>query len=263
MDHAGAVVGPLVATALLALGFSMRSVFAFAIVPGVLAIFALLTVREPSMREDEKLSAASDSPQPTPKIGDRTQRAIPRALRAYLVILGIFALGSSSDAFLLLRAQALGVSIELIPVLWAVLHVSKVVWTWLGGGFADRMPKPKLVAYGWAVYACTYLALGLANEAWHVWVIFIGYGVYYGLTEPAEKAMVKELAPSWAHGRAFGLYHFVIGITAVPAGLLTGVLWQEISPFAALMVGAAIAVVSSLLLGLWSIQVEGRMGDVA
>lgn len=260
MDHAGAVVGPLVATGLLALGFSTRAVFAFAIVPGVFAILALLTVREPPVAGDAHADRPTRASQPTSEPNEHVQpqRAISRSLRLYLGVLAVFALGSSSDAFLLLRARDLGVALELVPVLWALLHVSKVVWTWLGGELADRIPKPRLVAFGWAVYALTYLALALAAEAWHVWVIFVGYGIYYGLTEPAEKAMVKELAPSWAHGRAFGFYHFVIGITAIPAGLLTGLLWQEVSPFAALMTGAALAIVSSFLLTFWSARVDGR-----
>lgn len=242
MDHAGAVVGPLLATALLALGFSMRGVFALAAIPGALALLALFTVREPEVEAAPVVAAGETSARP----------AIPRSLRGYLVILGVFALGSSSDAFLLLRAQQLGVEIELIPILWAVLHVSKVVSTWVGGGLADRQPRTRLVAIGWGVYAATYLALGFATEAWHAWALFVVYGAYYGLTEPAEKAMVKDLAPPEARGRAFGLYHFVIGVTAIPAGLLTGLLWQEISPRVALATGAALAAASAFLLAAWA-----------
>lgn len=251
MDHAGAVIGPLLATALLALGVTMRGVFLFAAIPGALAILALLTVREP---ETEGAAGAVATKGEAPTIARSGAPAIPRSLRSYLVILAVFALGNSSDTFLLLRAQQLGVDVALIPTLWAVLHVSKVVSTWLGGDLADRVPRPRLVGIGWGVYAVTYLALGLASEAWHAWAIFVVYGAYHGLTEPAEKAMVKDLAPEGARGRAFGLYHFVIGVTAIPAGLLTGLLWDTFDPLVALATGAALAGVSGALLAWWTMR---------
>ncbi|AKF10173.1 MFS transporter [Sandaracinus amylolyticus] len=242
MDHAGAVVGPLVATALIALGLTVRGVFAAALIPGVIALLCVLSVREPA---PEAMPVAKGE---APTIAGP---AVPRSLRGYLGILALFALGNSSDAFLLLRAQDLGVPVAMIPVLWAVLHVSKVASTWIGGDLADRVPRPRLVAIGWIVYALTYLALGVATEAWQAWVIFVVYGAYHGLTEPAEKAMVKDLAPPSARGRAFGLYHFVIGVTAIPAGLLTGWIWEAFGPLHALGLGALIAAISGALLIAW------------
>jgi MFS family permease len=248
MDHAGAVVGPLVATALLALGLPLRTIFLATIIPGLLSVAAVMTVREPT----PQATAAHEGRQPD--AGGRTDpvaRRLPGKLRAYFAILFLFSLGNSSDAFLLLRAKDLGVPIASLPLLWTVFHVTKLVSSYGGGSWSDRVARPKLIVFGWTIYAATYLAFGVASQPWHVWALFIVYGTYYGLTEPAEKALVKDLAPTDLRGRAYGFYNFIIGIAAVPAGLLTGWLWQAWSPRVAFGAGAAIAAVSSLGLVVW------------
>ena len=242
MDHAGAVVGPIVATLLLSFGWDMRSVFWAALVPGIAAMIALMTVREERGRQ-APVSASEHAQQ--------LAAPLSGSLRSYLFILALFSLGNSSDAFLLLRASELGVATASVPLLWSALHVSKVVSSYFGGGFADRIARPKLIVIGWAVYAATYLAFAAASEPWHAWALFIVYGCYYGLTEPAEKALVRELAPAEARGRAFGFYNFITGATAIPAGLLMGFLWQTFGAFAALATGALLAGASSLALLAW------------
>jgi MFS family permease len=240
MDHAGAVVGPLVATGLLGAGWSMRGVFWAALVPGAVAVALVSMVRTPpSASKGASLAARGAS-------------RLPGSLRAYLGILTLFSLGNSSDAFLLLRARDLGVSIALLPVLWSVLHVSKLLSSYWGGGYSDRIDRPKVILAGWAIYALTYLGLGLAQQAWQAWVLFTVYGTYHGLTEPAEKALVKDMAPPDVRGRAYGFYNFVIGATAVPASALTGWLWQRWSPLVALATGAGVAAASAVALVAWS-----------
>jgi MFS family permease len=174
--------------------------------------------------------------------------ALSRSFYGYLAIVVLFALGNASDAFLLLRARDLGVHAALIPMLWAVLHVSKVLCSYFGGMLADRLPRARLVVAGWVVFALVYLGFAAASSAWHVWALFVVYGVYYGLTEPTEKALVKDLAPPAAQGRAFGWYNFAVGVSAVPAGLITGFVWQSVSPQAALQLGAAVAASASVAL---------------
>jgi MFS family permease len=242
MDHAGAVVGPLIATALLSVGWELRSVFWFAAVPGVLAVAALLTVHEPATPV-EPVSVGMPAP---------TAVALPKSLRRYLLILLLFSIGNSSDAFLLLRAKELGVSVVSIPLLWALFHVVKVLSARFGGIWSDRVPRAQLIVAGWVVYAMTYLAFGLASQAWHVWALFVVYGSYFGLTEPAEKALLRDLAPPSARGRAYGFYNFVVGASALPAGLLTGWLWQTWGPLTALASGAALALASGLALVSWT-----------
>ena len=241
MDHAGAVVGPLIATALLGLGWPLRQVFWVALIPGVLSVIAVATVREP------RVEAVAHAPTPTGE-----QRRLPASLRRYFGILLLFSLGNSSDAFLLLRARDLGVPIASLPLLWTVFHVAKLGSSYLGGGWSDRVARAKLIVAGWLVYAATYLAFGMATQSWQAWALFIIYGTYYGLTEPAEKALVRELAPDAVRGRAYGLYNFIIGVSAVPAGVLTGWLWQTWSPLVALTTGAGVAAAASVALLVWA-----------
>jgi MFS family permease len=249
MDHAGAVVGPLVATALLAAGWSLRDVFFAAVVPGAIALLVLSAVREqPQARASRGTPSAAPVSEPTTADGVAAASPLPRSFIQYLAIVGLFALGNASDAFLLLRARDLGVAEALVPMLWTVLHVSKLGFTYWGGMLADRFPRARLVALGWAVFALAYVGLAYATSAVQVWALFVFYGLYYGLTEPTERAMVKDLAPAGAQGRAFGLYNFVLGVVAVPAGLLTGFVWQSVSPRAALLMGACLGLASCALL---------------
>jgi MFS family permease len=172
-------------------------------------------------------------------------------LKAYLAVLAVFSLGNSSDAFLLLRARSVGLSTAQIPVLWSVLNFSKVIWAYLGGDLADRWPRARLIAAGWIVFAMVYAGLGTAAASWQVWALFVVYGVFYGLTEPVEKALVRDLVRPEERGRAYGAYNFIVGITALPAGLLTGALWHAYGPAVALSLGAALAAVASALLLAW------------
>jgi MFS family permease len=240
MDHAGAVLGPLIATGLLAGHVPLRRVFWLAAIPGLFALVAVASVREPS--RSFPVSKAT----PTER-----EVALPRTLRAYLAILFLFALGNSTDAFLLLRARDLGVPLTAIPVLWSVLHVSKMAWSYAGGIWSDHIPRVRLIVAGWVVYAATYLALAHATRPWMAWALFVLYGAFYGLSEPAEKALVKDLAPVAARGRSFGYYNFVVGVASLPAGLLTGWLWSQEGPAFALTAGAGVALVASVLLAVW------------
>jgi MFS family permease len=243
MDHAGAVLGPLVATALLAQGWSMRDVFLAAVVPGALAVVCVLIVREPPPLPAAANAASSAAGAPV---------KLPTRLRLYLGILGVFALGNASDAFLLLRARDLGVSVTLLPTLWTFFHVIKVASTSFFGGLSDRMPRVRLLSVGWLVYMVAYLLFARATTVWHAWLLFGLYGTYYGLTEPVERALIKELAPAQMQGRAYGYFNLVSGLCAIPAGVLTGYLWQRVSPAWALQVGAGFAAISLLMLLAWS-----------
>lgn len=240
MDHAGAVVGPLLATLLVALHVPIRSIFWIAAIPGLFALVALALVRETA-----RAPAASREPSSRPKV------PLPSSLKFYLGILLLFSIGNSSDAFLLLRARELGIPLALIPALWAVLHVSKLLWSYFGGIWSDGVPRVRLIIAGWMVFAATYLALGFADRPWHAWALFIVYGAFYGLSEPAEKALVKDLAPEDARGSAFGSYNFIVGMASLPAGLLMGGLWSWQGHRLALTVGALIAMAAALLLVLW------------
>jgi MFS family permease len=242
MDHVGAVVGPLLATGLIALSLSLRSVFWIAVIPGAIATLLVAVVREPERPRTTATGATADKPR---------ERVLTPTLLRYLGILLLFSLGNSSDAFLLLRARTLGLTTAEIPVLWAVFNASKVLWAYLGGNAADRMSRAHLVAAGWVIFALVYFALAQATASWQVWGLFVVYGVFYGLTEPVEKALVKDLVQPEQRGRAYGAYNFVVGVASLPAGLLMGVLWTKWGPAHALEVGAGVAALSALLLLVW------------
>jgi MFS family permease len=237
MDNAGAVAGPLLATLLVAMKMPIRSIFWVAVIPGAIATALVARVREPAP------AAAPGAPAQPASTGSTTDPApvFDRRLVVYLGIVTLFSFGNSSDAFLLLRARSLGLSTGEIPVLWSVLNLSKVLWSYLGGNLADRVPRARLVAGGWLVYAVVYVGLGAATAPWQVWALFVVYGVFYGLTEPVEKALVSDLVRRSARGRAYGAYNFVVGVATLPAGLLTGSLWHTWGPAVALESGAAFA----------------------
>ncbi|MGD0675693.1 MAG: MFS transporter [Polyangiaceae bacterium] len=251
MDNLGAVVGPMLATLLVASGWPVRRVFRLAIVPGIVATALVAVVREkPTTTHHDALA-----PRPaTPRIS--------QPLRLYLAILALFSLGNSSDAFLLLRARSLGLSTLAIPVLWALLNLSKVVWSEIGGNWADRAPRPAIIAGGWVVYAGVYLGMAVATAEWHAWALFAVYGIFYGLTEPVEKALVRDLAREDARGAAYGAYNFVVGVTALPAGVLMGWVWRAHGAEVALSMGAGLAALSCVLLLAWNVWRRSAVQNV-
>ena len=250
MDHAGAIVGPLVATALLlALKDDIPTVFLLSFIPGTLAVVLLVA----GLRERE----AAPAPAAAGSFSARTAWAgMPGGFRKYLLVLLLFTLGNSTDAFLLVRAQGLGVPVALLPAIWVALHAVKMAVSVPGGMLSDRQGRKAVIVAGWAVYAAVYAGFAVATAQWHAWALFAVYGVYFGLTEGVEKALVADLAPTHLRGSAFGLYHLTVGIGAFPASLLFGLLWQQLGPAAAFGFGAVLALLAGLLLAGLGIERE-------
>ena len=244
MDHAGAVVGPLIAAALLSTGMPMRTVFLCAAVPGLLAFATTVMVREPRPGPDRPpLTGPVAGPDRPPLTGP-----LPAGFWRLLGVFALFGLGNSSDAFLLLRARDLGVSDASIPLLWSFFHVSKVGWSAVGGSLGDKLPRRTTIIAGWMVYGWVYLLFGVATASWQVWALFAAYGAYFGLTEPVEKALVRDVVPVELRGTAYGWYNFVTGVMALPASLLIGALWGAVGPAVALGTGAGLAMLAAALL---------------
>ena len=170
------------------------------------------------------------------------------SFRLYLVALLVFTLGNSSDAFLLVRARELGLKESQLPLLWLVFHLVKSGGNWLSGFAADRWDPRRLVLGGWVVYAVVYVGFALSQTAWQLVALMLVYGVFYALTEPAEKLLVTRWSGRIAPGLAFGWFHLTIGIASLPASLICGALYQGLGPLAALGFGAALAFVASGLL---------------
>lgn len=230
-DHLGAFVGPLIAFALLHWGHvTMRHVFWLAVVPGALAVAAVVIgVREVPRRA----ARAAGGP-------DLRQRLDAR-FWAYLAVIFLFTLGNSTDAFLLLRAQQLGVAVALAPILWAFLHLVKSASSTPGGALSDRVGRTATLIAGWLVYAAVYLAFAFASRQWHAWALFAAYGVFFGLTEGSERALVSDIVPADRRGAAFGWYYLAIGLGALPASIIFGVLWDRLGSAVAFEFGAAMA----------------------
>ena len=166
----------------------------------------------------------------------------------YLAVLVLFTLGNSTDAFLLLRASQLGVSAATIPLLWAALHVVKSATSIPAGAWSDRVGRRTMIAAGWLWYALVYLGFALASSMWHAWALFIAYGLFFGLTEAVERALVADLVPAARRGTAFGWYNGVIGAAVLPASVVFGLLWDWRGSAFAFTVGAAAAAVASVAL---------------
>jgi MFS family permease len=238
MDHLGAAIGPLLATGfLLVWPDEMRTLFLLSVVPGLLVLALLVFgLREPPPTAPPKEAV------------HLTLAPFDRNFRLYLLALVVFTLGNSSDAFLLVRAAELGVPVAWLPVLWCVFHVAKSSGNLVLGRGVDRYGARPFLFLGWGVYAAVYLAFGLATAAWEVWVLFLCYAVFYGLTEPAEKALVAELAGGERKGLAYGWFNFAVGIATLPASLLFGALYQAFGALAAFGCGAGLALAAAALM---------------
>jgi MFS family permease len=256
-DNAGAVVGPLLAFFLLKLqgvgSFdsskrllahdeqALRNVFWLSAVPALVAMIVLIIVVRDVPKRDtgEKTAEASGA-----EIGG----GLTKRFWAYLVVILLFTLGNSTDAFLLLRANQLGVPLALAPILWALLNFVKSASGTYGGGLSDTLGRKPLIVGGWLLYSAVYFAFGWASAAWHAWVLFAVYGFFYGATEGTEKALVADIVPRTRRGSAFGWYNLAIGLGALPASLMFGAIWDRRGAPTAFVFGATLALIAALLM---------------
>jgi len=251
MDHTGAVLGPLAGYFLLwwfardssaITAGEFRNIFLVASLPALAAVFVVaFLVRESSVSKDRADEAVA-TPVRLSLLGFDSN------FKRFLLIIALFTLSNSSDAFLLLRAQTAGVSVGVIPLLWAMLHVSKVVSSLFGGDLSDRLGRRRLIVSGWILYAAVYAGFAFVTQAVSVWFLFLVYGIYFGLAEGAEKALVADLVKPEQRGTAYGLYNLAFGITVLPASLLMGLLWKFSGPEVAFCVSAALGLLAALLL---------------
>lgn len=242
MDHTGAVLGPLAAFLLLAgAGLSYRSVFFLAAIPGAAAVASLLfLVRDPGIP-------------PSPPGGRiLLGKDLPPVFRRYLLIVSLFTLGNASDSFLILRAVDSGVPAAWVPLLWGAFHVVKSSFSTPLGILSDRWGRKRLIVSGWIVYAACYAVWGIVEGAAWMVGLFLVYGLYSAATEGAERAFVADFVPPGMRGTAFGWFHLAVGLSALPASILFGVLWSEFGAQAAFWVSAGLAVAASALLLLLS-----------
>jgi len=231
LDTMGSVVGPLITFALLRAWVSHSDKYRLLfITAGIIATIPLiiigLFVRERSA--PVKKQAMSFDVLRGPFVW-------------FLGVMLLFTLGNSSDAFIILRAQGVGVPAVLIPIVYAFFNLVSASTAIPAGKFADRVGRRRVIGYGWGVYALAYAGFALASAPWMIWALYSFYGLFYSLTEGSAKAMVAELVPDENRGAAYGLYSASIGVMALPASLIAGALWNRISPAAPFAFGAVLA----------------------
>jgi MFS family permease len=265
LDHLGAAVGPLLAAGFLWVWpLQLRLLFLLTLIPG-LVVIGLLVMGLPADRRKGRGKGAEGHRDARPVPIRRSENTLPadsplsREFRLYLAALLVFTVGNSSDAFLLVRADELGVPAYALPLLWFAFHSAKSAGNLLTGRLVDRLGPRRPLLLGWMIYALVYLAFGLATDPWHAWLCFLVYAAHYGLTEPAEKALVASFSGPHSMGLAFGWYNLAIGIAAFPSSLFFGAIYERFGPFAAFSWGAALAFVAMLLLA--AVRAPSRPGS--
>jgi len=245
-DHLGAVVGPVVAYFLLTYlaadaenptALEYQRVFLYASIPVAIGLFVIVFfVHEKPEPHEEEANPIKFS------LG-----AFDGNFKRFLLIIALFTLSNSTDAFLLLRAEQAGIAPAMLPLLWMVLHFSKVFSSLIGGELSDKLGRKAMIVSGWLVYALVYFGFAFVDSTWQAWALFVVYGTYFGLTEGAEKALVADLVEDEKRGTAYGFYNLAFGITVFPASLLFGLLWYEFGAPVAFMASAAVSILAAIL----------------
>jgi MFS family permease len=240
MDPLGAVLGLLTAAALIALGAhvvktmtmgTFRMLVLLAAGPGLIGVLlVVLFIRD---------QAASGEKRKPPRL---SLKGYDRRFKAFLAITVVFTLGNSSDAFLILRAQQIGLSLVEIMVLLALFNLLTALVAVPAGILSDRIGRTRVIIAGWLIYGAVYLGFAFVTRAWQIWGLYILYGAYYGATEGVGKALVADVVmASEKRGTAFGLYNAAVGISALPASFIAGLLWQKWGPAAPFLFGAGLS----------------------
>ncbi|HVN52855.1 MAG TPA: MFS transporter [Anaerolineaceae bacterium] len=261
LDTAGALVGILIALLVVWLTqkntltltrSTFQTLVLVSLLPALLSVLSLVLGAQDVPAKGQRAA---------PKF---SLRNLGRPYQAFLVVVSIFTLGNSSDAFLVLRAQNLGVSVTGILIMLAAFNLVYSLVSTPAGSLSDRIGRRQLIVGGWMVYALIYLGFALAQAAWQVWLLYVVYGVYYGMAYGTANAMVADLVPEELRGTAYGTYNAVIGLLAFPASLIAGVLWQGaggwsgLGPSAPFLFGGSLALIAAFLMAFWQPTVRAE-----
>ncbi len=256
LDTIGALIGPLLAIALMALtGDNYRAVFWFAVIPGLLSFaFVAFAVHDPETRQTAKPTALP--------IRRAELRKLGPAFWLVVAVAAVFSLARFSEAFLLLRAQSVGLSVTLVPAVMILMNVTYAVSAYPAGALSDRIDRVALLLVGLVVLAIADLALGLAAGIVAVGVGVLLWGLHLGLTQGLLSALVADAAPAQLRGTAFGIYNLISGLALLAASVIAGGLWERLGPEATFLAGglfAAIAMVGLLLIRARLVEARARL----
>ena len=241
MDNAGAVIGPLLAALFLSMGVPLKDIFLWAIVPGVITITLALCIKEPPREVGPQASRFSWS-----------LDGMPKQFKRYLVVAGIFALGNSSDMFLLLRARDAGVPLEQIPLLWAAISLITTLFGTPLSALSDTFGRKRFILIAWIAFAFFYIMMGLPGlSIYQIFALFGVYGLFKAATEGVEKALVADMAPKGLAGTAFGWFNLITGLMLFPASLIFGWVYESIAPMYAFIFSGGCALVAFVLMAIW------------
>jgi MFS family permease len=241
MDTLGAAIGPITAFLLLSIFQDQyRIVFLLSAVPGTLSLI-ILTFWVKEIKYEKK-------PTKRPKL---SLKELGPNFLIFLALTATFTLGNSTDAFLILRAQNLGMSISLIPLAYFTFNIIYSLAATPAGVWSDRIGRRLVLFYGYLLFSLTYLGFALAKTVLWVWILFIAYGFYYAMTEGIARALITDLVPAPLRATAMGTFSFTTGIITLPASLIGGLLWEYISPAATFYFGAIMTFLAAILLKIW------------
>ena len=245
MDSAGSIAGPLVALALLG-RYGIRSVFWAAAVPGALCVWVALV----GIVETKRRKSPDSVPEKSQKQATLSMEttALPGAFYFVLVATSLFSLGNSSDMFLVMRAQNVGIPVALAPLLGLVFNITYTLGSWPAGWFSDRFSQRWIAAAGYLIFAAVYLIFGRAPSRLAIWISMAVYGIYYALTQPVLKSLVVQSVGATIRGRALGVYAFVTSVATLAASLITGGLWKHYGAGVPFYFSAALALLAAALL---------------
>lgn len=254
MDNGGAVAGSLAAAAVLAWsGLSLTEVILWSAVPGFIAVLLLgVGVKE---NKEDKEEEAGHHPS-SPELPPLRWSLLSLPMRRYLLVLMLFTFARASETFILLLGHELGVGTVELLLLWSALSLCKAATSIWGGQLADSLGRGTLMLIGWSTFSLSFLMLGLVAGSSGLWAISIFYGLCAGMSEGAERAIISDYALPRERGTAFGWYHLMVGLAAIPAGLLFGSLWQFQSAATAFFFAGGLAAVAAVLLRMWALPVR-------
>ena len=239
LDTFGSVVGPIVLFGLMYLLRDHPSKYHIVLVLTTVPLFFTFLILKFKVKETPVTLKTADT---VLKI------SLPRRFYIFLGIMILFSIGNSSDAFLILRSQDLGVALFAIPLVYALFNFVYASASIPLGSLSDKIGRERVIVLGWLAFSLSYFGFALARESYQAWLLFAFYGLYYATTEGVAKAFVADMVPSDHRGRAYGIYNTAVGLVALPASFLAGLLWDKFGSSAPFFFGGTVSLFAVILL---------------